>query len=245
MSSNLSYTQQAMLYSYKRVTITAVDTQTAIVDAVDDGAQTYKIPMGYWNPAYTAVPAVDEVWLIKKTANGWELYARYEDSSFKVSLSEMDAGDHRIEVPGKLYINADAVVFSSGALNNIVDGSAISFPLDFYQDSGGLNQDVLIIQGSALDYPLFSITEKVNEGYWSLSFGDGSTEQDVSIYRSGPNTLTIDGNLVVTGNYSNTSASQPKYVLGTYTPSRVVDTSGTIQSVANVLATLISDLGYV
>ena len=188
-----------MLYSYKRVSITAVDTGAGIVDAKDEILQTYKIAINNYNHPSTAIPAINEVWLIKKTADSWELYQRDEQNNYAVDLTSLNAGDHRIDVPGNLYLNTGgSVILADNALDNTISTSSIKFPLDFNPGNDtGLNQDVLIVQGSATDYPFLSITEKVNEQYWTISWGDGINPQDVDIYRSGPNTITIIGNLLV------------------------------------------------
>ena len=199
MSTNLSYREQTQLYSYKRVTVNGVDTAAGLVDCTDEGLSTYQIPINYYNSPYTAVPAIGEIWLIKKISNTWEFYQRAESNNYTASLDSLNPGDHRIDAPGDLYLNAGgSVILSDNALDGAVGTSSIRFPLDFNPGNDtGLNQDVLIVQGSANDYPLFSITEKVNEGYWTLSWSDGTIPQDVDVYRSGPNTLAIVGNLII------------------------------------------------
>jgi hypothetical protein len=199
MSTNLSYREQTQLYSYKRVTITGVDTGQGLVDCTDEGLTTYQIPINYYNNSYTAIPAVNEIWLIKKISNTWEFHQRAEQNNYTVDLSSLNPGDHRIDVPGDLHINTGgSVILSDTALTGAVNTSSIKFPLDFNPGNDtGLNQDVLIVQGSANDYPLLSLTEKVNEGYWTLSWSDGTNPPDVDIYRSGENTITITGNLII------------------------------------------------
>lgn len=250
MSTNLSYREQTMIYSYKRVTITGVDTSGGILDAIDEGQQTYKVSLNYYNPSYTAIPAVGEIWLIKKMSNSWELYGRAEENNLNTSISNLDAGDHRIDVPNNLYLSTGgSIILSDGALANQIGSDSFKFPLDFNPGNDtGLNQDVLIVQGSENDQPLFSITEKVNEGYWALSWGDGTVAPDVSILRSKENTLKIDGDLEVTGSvvqFVDNPAAPQKYKITHANTQRHLDPQDTsLKHVADVLATLLTDLGY-
>jgi len=244
--STLNYREQSALHAYIRVTITNVDTSAGIVDAVDMRIQSYRIPINYYNQGFTAIPAVNEVWVIKKIANSWELYGRYEQGSIGTQLSDMAAGDHRIDTTGVLHLNANSINFSEGSLNETINGSALIYPLNIYPENiNNLNQDILIVQSTANTYPQFSLTERVIEGDISLSFGNGTSELDISLYRSGSATLTIDGNVNITGTLSINTSSGLSYTIPSYTPLRSFVPSGaSLNEVANVLATLISDLGY-
>jgi hypothetical protein len=247
--STLGYRDLAQLYSYKKVSITSVDPVTGAATGADANLSTYNITFGYYNPAYTAVPQVGEFWLIRKAASTWDLVSRYEESNLHVYLDQLEEGDHRIDVPGTLFISAGSVSFSDGALVNVVGGAALQFPLNFHPNNDAtLNQDVLIVQGSVDTYPLFSLTQKINEGYWAMGWGPGSVPTDVNVYRNKPGTLTVDGNLEVKGTITISSSfnqAASKYAAstgGTAVRSFNPSTATTAQ-LGSALATLISDLG--
>lgn len=104
--TNLStYRQYSLLYSYKRVRITEVNTQKAYLEGVDETNQVFRMTMIFYEP-YLQLPKVGEFWLITKMDNNWYLLGRFEEGDQLHPVTEMNPGDARIEAPENLIIDA-------------------------------------------------------------------------------------------------------------------------------------------
>lgn len=254
-----NYRSASLLYAYKRIRITEVDTQNGYVEGTDSSKQNIKISFKWFYQPFLAVPEVGEDWLVFKMDNNWVLHSRYETGNETVPLSELQPGDHRIDVPGTLHLNANKILINDSALTGQLSGSAFVLPLTLNVNPSAPR---LVAEsdeaGTALnDYGLFALNKdqedfsrvlfkyENNVDSIKLKWGSGTSEHDVSLYRSSAETLTLDGNLVVTGALSYGVDSNEVYNISNYTSSRrqFNPATATIQEIGEVLATLIKDLG--
>ena len=240
-----SYRMQAAIYSNNRVQITEVDPGNNVVEAIDASRQSYQCYIGLFNSAITALPQVGEFWLISKMGQNWVLQGKYEDGNETTTLANMSPGDRRIE-GSTLHLASDTPInFSPGSLDGTINGAALQLPLTLDVGTAVTNADVLYFQRNSDFQPKLTFTDRYNESDVVMSWGDGLGSPDVNLYRSGPGTLTVYGNLNITGNVSfGTAGGSPTYTVPYYVPNRTFNTGNTtLSEVANVLATLLADLG--
>ena len=82
-----NYRSASLLYAYKRIRITEVDTQNGYVEGTDSSKQNIKISFKWFYQPFLAVPEVGEDWLVFKMDTSKELIAqsrilKYHSSGF-------------------------------------------------------------------------------------------------------------------------------------------------------------------
>lgn len=243
-----NYRAASLLYSYKRIRITEVDTKLGYIEGIDTSKQNIKISFKWFYHPFLAIPELGEDWLVFKIDNSWVLHSRYESGSEEIALSELEPGDRRVEAPdGNLYLNAKKIIFRDGALTGQISGSAFILPLSLNVGTATTSDtDVLNLgkEGDVFSKIIFNYRN--NENNIEMKWGSGTAEPDVILSRTSPGTLTLEGNLVVTGTIDQTTPANQVYSVSGYKNSRrqFSPATATVQEIGEVLATLISDLGY-
>lgn len=240
----LDYRTQNQLFSYKRVQITSVDTETGIIDAIDPSRQTIRLYFQWFYEPMVSVPAVGEYWLITKLDNNWILHSRYDDGSEAVPVTQLRPGDRRIEASGSLFINAGEIIIDYDALQNI-PGSSLELPVTLVSPEN-LDQELLAFRRVGEEFPELTIQHNVQQDGVIMNWGSGVADPDVQVFRSATETLTIDGNLVVTGTINgNIGTGGDQVFIVTNDEERFTfdARNTTIYEIADVLASLIRQLG--
>lgn len=240
----LDYRTQNDLFSYKRVQITTVDTEAGVIDAIDPSRQTFRLYFQWFYDPLLSVPEVGEYWLITKLDNNWILHSRYESGDEAIPLSQMRPGDRRIENPGTLYINAGDIVMNYDAIKNF-PGSSMELPLTLTSPEN-LDQELLAFRRVGEEYPELTIQHNVEQDGVIMNWGSGVGATDIKIFRSADETLTLQGNLVVTGTINGNIGSGGDQVFNVTNDEERLDFDArntTIFEIADVLASLIRQLG--
>jgi len=143
------------------------------------------------------------------------------DSIFKVKSGNVQFLDNTVSLSA---VNTDTNRINTNGLFNIS------------RAAGGT---AFTVTSSAGPDPTFIIKA---DGY--LGWGTGTSGDDVSLFRSAPNTLTVDGDLVVTGSLSISTPSSTGWSVTSKTPGiKTYDANNTtLHELADVLGNLIDDL---
>lgn len=246
MAQTPNYRVSSLLYSYKRIRITEVNTKTGYVEGIDSSRQSIKISFKWFYHPFLAIPEIGEDWLVFKMDNNWVLHSRYESGEESIQVSDLEPGDRRVEAPtGTIYFNAQKIVFNETSLESQFDGSAFKLPLKINAGTENIDYTLFELGRSGESWSKVSFADKKNEDAVRISWGSGSADHDVSLYRSGTSTLTLEGNLIIDGTLTHSVDSNSDYFVYNYNDRRTFNpASTTVQEVGEVLATLLVDLGY-
>lgn len=108
------------------VTINEVDMSQMFVGVQDQFGSKLQVSMHLLDGGITSIPAINEIWTIKRQGNEWFLAKKSDNGTETTLLTSMLPGDKRIETTGTLYLNALSVeVNNVPLLSGLYHGSGV------------------------------------------------------------------------------------------------------------------------